>query len=103
MRPARRDVPDPGSSGSSLPGRAADVLRGAIDAEAVAALVADVAELRGEHDLVTTPLDGLTDEALVGERAVHVGRVEEGDAKVERAMDRGDRLGVVAPRIEVGH
>ena len=42
-------------------------------------------------------LDRLADEPLVGERAVHVGGVEEVDAEVERAMDGRDRLRVVAP------
>jgi hypothetical protein len=82
---------------------AADVLGGAVDAEAVAALVADVAELRGEHDLVAPAADGVADEPLVGERAVHVGRVEEVDAEVERAVDRRDRLRIVAAGVEVGH
>ena len=39
--------------------------------------------------------DRLADELLVGERAVHVGGVEEGDAEVEGAVDGGDRLGLV--------
>ena len=66
-------------------------------------LVADVAELGGEHDLVAAVLDRPADELLVGERAVHVGGVEEVDAEVEGAVDRGDRLGVVAAGVEVGH
>jgi hypothetical protein len=83
--------------------RLVDVLRRSVDAEVGPALVADVAELGGEHDLVTTPLDCLADEPFVGERAVHVGGVEEGDAEVEGAMDRRDRLCIVAPGVEVGH
>ncbi len=34
---------------------------------------------------------------------VDVGGVEEGDAELERAMDGGDRLAVVALAVEVGH
>src|SRR5207247_11008743 len=40
---------------------------------------------------------------LVGERAVDVGRIEEVDAELERAMDGGDGLGVIAAAVEVGH
>src|SRR5690349_13344099 len=82
---------------------ATHVLRGAVDAEAVALLVADVAELRGENDLVASALDRPTDEPLVGERAVHVGGVEEVDAEVERAVNGRDRRGFIAARVEVGH
>ena len=57
----------------------------------------DVAELRREHDLVAAALDRLADERLVlaGLRAVDVGGVEEGDAELERPVDRRDRLGLV--------
>ena len=75
----------------------------AVDAEAIPALVADVAELGGEHDLVAPAPDRLADELLVRERAVHVGGVEEVDAEVERAVDGRDGLGVVAAAVELGH
>ena len=42
--------------------------------------------------------DRAADQLLVRERAVHVRGVEEGDAEIERAMDRRDRLGVGARR-----
>ena len=61
-------------------------------------LAAHVAELRREHDLVAPARDRAADEPLVRERPVHVGRVEERHAELERAVDRRDRLGVVAPR-----
>ena len=49
------------------------------------------------------PRIALADQLLVGERAVHVGGVEESDAELERAVDGRDRLGVVAAAVEVGH
>src|SRR5207253_9373691 len=49
------------------------------------------------------PLDGAAYGAVVGERAVHVGRIEEVDAEVERAPDRGDRLVIVPAGVEVRH
>ena len=83
--------------------RAADVVGLAVDAEEAAVLAALVAELGREHDLVAAAGDRAADELLVGERAVHVGRVEEGDAELERALDRGDRLALVGGPVELGH
>src|SRR5205807_10244244 len=42
-------------------------------------------------------------ELLVGERAVHVRRVQERDPQVERPLNRGDRLGVVATAVKLRH
>ena len=81
----------------------ADVLRPAVDAEEGALRVAHVPELRREDDLVAPLPDRAADELLVLPGAVHVGGVEERDAEVERAVDRGDRLGVVAPGVELRH
>ena len=49
------------------------------------------------------PRDRPADQLLVGERAVDVGGVEERDAELERAVDRRDRLVVVARAVELGH
>ena len=68
----------------------ADVVGRAVDAEPAAVGRALVAELGGEHDLVAAAGDGAADQLLVGERAVHVGGVEEGDAEVEGAVDGVD-------------
>ena len=73
------------------------------DAKPFPLFVADVAELGREHDLVAPALDRPADESLVGERAVDVGRVEEVDAELERALDRRDRLGLVRRSVELGH
>ena len=59
---------------------------------------AHVPELRRDHDLVAAAGDRLADELLVRDRAVHVGRVEEGDSELERALDRRDRLALVGGR-----
>ena len=80
------------------------VLRAAVDARGrLPSCLAHVAELGGEHDLVAAAADRLADQLLVGEGAVHIGGVEKIDAEIERAMDRGDRLVVVAAAIELGH
>ena len=47
--------------------------------------------------------DGAPHENLVGVRAVDVGGVQEVDAELERAVDGGDRLVVVAGAVELGH
>ena len=82
-----------------------DVLRAAVDAERrVPSLVALVAELGREHDLVAAAGDRPADEPLVGERAVHVGGVEEGDAEVEGAVDRARSTAASsAGAVELGH
>ena len=65
-------------------------------------VVGDEAELRRQHDLVAAVLDRAADEFLVGEGAVDLGGVDEGDAQVERPVDGADRLGVVGSRARVG-
>ena len=81
----------------------ADVRRAAVDAEPGAVGQALVAELGGELDLVAAPGDGRADQALVGERAVHVGGVEERDAEVEGAVDGRDAGRLVGGAVELGH
>ena len=61
------------------------------------------AELGGEKDVVAASLDGLAHQLLVGERSVHVGRVEEGEPEVEGAMDGRDRFHVIARAVELAH
>jgi hypothetical protein len=56
----------------------------------------DQAELRGQHHLVAAALDGLTDEFLVGVRAVDLGGVEVRDAHVQRPVDGANRFGIAA-------
>ena len=83
--------------------RAPHVLGRAIDALERPVGIADVAELRRENDLGTAAPDGSAHERLVRERAVDVGRVEEVDPQLERAMKRRDGFGLFAARVEVGH
>ena len=79
------------------------VLGLAVHAHERAVLAALVAELGGEHDLASAVLDGAPHEQLVRERTVHVGGVEEVHPAVERLVDRGDRLVVVADPVELAH
>src|ERR1035437_8976345 len=84
---------------------AVHMLGGAVDGHAPVRRALET-ELRGDHDLGAMPGNGLPDKPLVGERPVHVGGVEEVDAKLQGTMDRGDRLALIAVRggaVEVGH
>ena len=83
--------------------RGADVLRAAVDADPGAVGEPLVAELGGELDLVAAAGDRLADQLLVGERAVHVGGVEEGHAEVERAVDGGEAGRLVGAAVELRH
>jgi hypothetical protein len=51
-----------------------------------------IAELRGHDDLVAASADRFPHQLFVRVRTVHVGCIEEVDAQVERALDRGDGL-----------
>src|SRR3712207_2751554 len=82
---------------------AAHVVGPAVDAEERAVLASLVAELGGEHHLVAPAGDGLPDEPLVGERAVHVRGVEEGDAEVQRPLDGALGLRLVTGAVELAH
>ena len=48
------------------------------------------AELGGDDDLVAPALERPAQQLLVGEGAVHLGRVEEGHAQLDGAVDGGD-------------
>jgi hypothetical protein len=79
------------------------VLRRPVDADPGAVVAPLVAELRREHDFVAATGDRLSDEALVRERAVDVGRVEKRDAELERALDGEERRCLVGGSVELGH
>ena len=67
---------------------AAHVLWPAVDAEEGAVRAAHVAELGGDHDLVTAGAQDVRQQAFVGARdAVHVGGVEKIHADVDGAVD----------------
>src|SRR5262249_20820607 len=82
----------------------ADVGRAAVDAAHRAVLgVADDAALGGDDRTIAAATERAPHELLVGERPVHVGSVEERHAEVERAMDGGNRLRLVARAVEFAH
>jgi hypothetical protein len=81
----------------------ADVLGVAADTEALAVRPADVAELGGDDHLVPVRSQRLADQALVGEGAVHVGGVEEGDPELHGAADHRLRLLLVGHPVELRH
>ena len=76
--------------------RGSDVGRGAVEDTGAATGVRDEAELRRQHDLLASTLDGPADQLLVVVGAVDLGRVEVGDAQIQRPVDGANRLGVAA-------
>src|SRR5213078_351137 len=61
------------------------------------------AALGRQHDVFPPVTEGLADERLVVPDAVNGGRIKERDADVEGAVDRANRLLVVARPIRLGH
>ena len=72
-------------------GRSVDLQRGAVG------VVAD-AELGRDESLVPPVGQRLADLDLVGVRAVHLGRIEEGDPQLQRAMDHRRSMALVRRR-----
>ena len=71
----------------------ADVLGPAVEAGLLLRLGIDVeAELRGDHHLVAERRQRLADHLLIGEGAIDLGGVEEGDAALDRRADQRDAL-----------
>jgi hypothetical protein len=71
--------------------RLPDVLGAAVEAVPFPRARVDVeAELGRDHHLIADRFERLADEFLVGERAVGLGRVEEGHAQVNRMPDETD-------------
>src|SRR5262245_22929847 len=83
--------------------RTPDVFGRPVDSEPRAVFAPNIAELRREYDLAAAIANGSTDEALVGERAVRVRRIQEIDPELQRAMDRRDRLRIVVLAVELRH
>jgi hypothetical protein len=81
----------------------AHVVGRAVDAEERPVLVADVAELRGNHALIAAALQRASEQTFVGEGAVDVCCVEEVHSDVQGAVDGGDRLAFIAAGVEIGH
>jgi hypothetical protein len=59
-------------------------------------------ELGGEHHLITTTLQSTANELLIRVGAIDLGRVDEGDSELQRAVNGSDGLGVIATRARVG-
>ena len=73
----------------------ADVCRAAVEHAWAAAGVRDNAELRCQHDFLAATLDRPADEFFVRVGTVDFCGVDVGDAKIQRPVDRANRLGVV--------
>ena len=68
------------------------VLGAAVEAAGLTARSEVEAELGRDHDLVADGLERLADELFVGERAVDLRGVEEGDAALDGGADQRDHL-----------
>jgi hypothetical protein len=65
--------------------------------------VARAAAFRVNDHLVPAPANGFADQAMIVALAVAGRCIEEIDAEIERAADRGDRLRVVGRSIDARH
>ena len=90
------------SAQRSFAGRA-HIVRLSIDSDESAIGRPDIAKLRRKDDLVSTILDGFANKFLVLTQTVNVGGVQESDAKLDGAVNCGDRLVLLAIAIKVAH
>ena len=81
----------------------ADMLGPAVRSGRPLAVLDAEAELRGDRHLVAPPLQRPAQQLLVGEGAVDLGRVEEGAAELEGAVDGGDGLRLVRRAVGLAH
>ena len=106
----RRGAGNTGQS-SSTPSRCSDAVAGLPDivGPAVDTPLGSPLASRRMPNLVastTSPaaaVDRSADQFFVGERAVHVGGVEQGDPEIESALDGGERFGLVPLPVELAH
>ena len=83
--------------------RRADIFRTAIDAKETAVAPPDVPELGRKNDLLPVRAECFADKFFVLPDTIHVRRVEEGNAELDCAVDRGDRFGIIPAGIEIRH
>ena len=84
--------------------RFAHVLGAAVDgARGGIAGVTQEAELGGEEHPFAPAVQGTADKCLVGIGPVSVRGVPERDPQLERATQRGERLGVIVRAVELAH
>jgi len=80
------------------------IIRAAVDAAGVrVTVVADHAELGGQENPITASGDRFTHQFLIDVRTIHVGGIDQGDPLIQRRVQRGDGLPVVAATVEITH
>src|SRR5687767_14666761 len=79
------------------------VLGAAVDEVAADSRILHLAELRHDERAVALALESPAQKLLVLPPAVHVRRVEQSHAEVERPMDDPDRFVVVRLAVDAGH
>src|SRR5262249_36878827 len=78
----------------------AEITRIAAATEAVGATIARAPTLRADDHFMPAAADRFVDQAVVVALAITRRRVEQIDAEMERAVDCGDRLGIVDRSID---
>src|ERR1039458_9118126 len=81
----------------------ADIFGPAVHTEKRTLCITDIPKLGRQNHLVSAALDRPTHEFFVVPASIHVGGVEEVDAKIERPMYGGDGFLVVARAVEFRH
>jgi hypothetical protein len=83
-------------------GHLADVLRPAVGAGDSLSFEAK-AELAGDHDLVAPAFERAAQQLFVGQGAVHLRGIEEGDAELDGAVDGGYGFSVIGHAVGLAH
>ena len=65
--------------------------------------IADDTILRSDNNLLTASTNSFADQLFVSKWSVHIGGVEEVNAKLQRTMNRGQRLIVITSAVEFRH
>src|SRR5262249_42614582 len=80
-----------------------DIVGLSIDATALPAGAADIAELAGNQEFVTLAFDCLPDQLLVDAGRIGIRGVEQGDAEIDAVVDRRDRFDVIGHAVVCAH
>jgi hypothetical protein len=74
-----------------------------IDTDKRAIRPPNIAKLGSEHNLVAAILNGFSNQLLVPTHSIDISSVEKRDAKLDGAVDGGDRLDFIAVSIKIAH
>lgn len=78
----------------------AHIFRAAVNSSGVLVFRPDKPKLCGQHDFISHSSQGFTDQFLIVPAAIHIGCVEESDARIKCLMNNFYRSGIVPAAIE---